>query len=265
VLRALFIHLLTGHLRLGVIAGLMLCLSLPVKAEGLQTHFELAAHEWPPFSSRQTRFFGVVPRITSELMHAQGIEVKYRFMHWSDTLDGIVTEEFDGALVWVMEDLRHEAFLVSEPILRYRSALYFRKDFPRPTSINDLLGFRMGVNPRYVYDKKSYSLLKSGRIEPIQGEDDLTNFRHLVDGRIDYYLSPLLTSKLIIENNFTSAEQANLSYTSSIFKFPSTHLIVNRHREGSFEFMRNFNSGLQRLRTNGTVDRYLEDFRFSKY
>lgn len=237
----------------------------PSRAPDTAKHFVLASHEWAPFASRQTRFFGIIPRITSELLHSQGIEVKYRFMHWSDTLDGIISEEFDGALVWVMDDLRHESFLISDPIMKYRSALYYRRDFPKPTTSNDLLGFRMGINSHYVYDRNSYHLLKKGLVKPIQASNDVEHFQNLIDGKIDFYLSPLVTSKPLLESNFPPAQYKTLAYSSSVFKFPATHLIINRHREGSLEFMQNFNAGLQRLQRNGTIDRYIEDLRFSKY
>ncbi len=210
-------------------------------------------------------YFGMVPRIISEALHSQGYDVKYRFMHWSDALDGIITEEFDGAIIWVMEDLNHPAFLISDPIVHYRSALYYRKSLPRPTSSDDLLGFRMGLNSHYVYDQDSYELLKDNLILPIEGHSDLTNFQYLIEGRIDYFLTPLLTSKPLLRNNFPKEQQQQLDYSTSIFKFPPTHLIVNRYRDGSDEIMNQFNASLKRMENNGTIDRYIRDFRFSKY
>lgn len=231
----------------------------------LKKQFIIAAHEWPPFASRESRYLGVLPRIVSQVLEAEGIRVEYRFMSWPDTLDGLLTEEYDAALIWVMSDLNREPFLLSDPILEYRSALYYRKDRPRPDDSNDLRGLRIGLNPYYVYDGDSYQLMKNRNLIPIRGKDDDNHFRHLMDGTIDVYLTPLLTSAPWVRNNLTLMEQDKLAYTTEIFKFPPTQLVLNRKREGSDDLIRQFNNGLKRLKSDGTLDRYLDDLRFGKY
>jgi len=227
--------------------------------------FMVAAYEWPPFSSRDAKYFGIAPRIVSEILQSQGIEVKYRFMPWTEALDGIITEEFDGVIVWVTEDIHHESFLISDPILEHRTALYYRKNLPDPKTADDLMGYRMGVNTHYVYDLASYRLLKDKFITPVDGDSDLVQFHNLLEGKIDFYLTPLLTSTPLLISNFTPEEQKSLTYSTNLFKFPSPHLIVNRHREGSAEFMAEFNKRLDHMKNNGVVDRYINDFRFSQY
>ena len=227
--------------------------------------FIIAAHEWAPFASRSSKYFGLSPRITSEILHTTGIDVKYRFMHWSDALDGVLTEEFDGAIVWVMQDLKHEAFAISDPIVHLRSALYHRANFPAPKSPSDVLGYRMGINTHYVYDAPSYHMLTSGKLTAVDGQTDLQNFQMLLNGDVDFFLTPTLTSGPLLRNNFSREQQQQLSYTSSVLKFPSIYLVVNRHREGSKDFIEQFNASLKRMKNNGTIDRYIDDFSFSKY
>lgn len=227
--------------------------------------FVIAAHEWPPFASRETRYFGVLPRIVTQVLETQGIHIEFRFMPWPDALDGLITEEFDGALIWVSEDLKRDSFLMSDSILSYRSGLYYRKNFPKPQSADDLLGYRIGLNPYYVYDATSYQLMKSRSMTPIKGSNDRQHFDHLLSGEIDFYLSPLVTSVPFLRTHYSPAQQQELAYTTTLLQFPPTHLLVNRQRAGSAEFIEAFNQGLKRLKNDGTLDRYLDDLRFEKY
>lgn len=186
-------------------------------------------------------------------------------MPWPDALDGLVTEEFDAALIWVMEDLNRDPFIVSEPILEYRSALYYRRNLPKPTTSDDLLGFRIGLNPYYVYDEPSYRVMKSRSMTPVKGETDRIHFDMLLKGDIDFYLSPILTSAPLLRNSYSPEQQKQLTYTTELFKFPPSQLLVNRQREGGRQFLLEFNNGLKRLKNDGTLDRYLDDLRFGKY
>lgn len=227
--------------------------------------FIIAAHEWPPFASRETRYFGVLPRIINQIFEAQGITVEFRFMPWPDALDGVVNEEFDAALIWVMEDLNRDPFIISEPILEYRSALYYRKGMPPPKTSDDLLGFRIGLNPYYVYDEPSYHIMKSRSMTPVKGESDKQHFDMLFRGDIDFYLSPILTSAPLLRNSYSREQQQELTYTTEMFKFPPSCLLLNRQRQGSEQLLLDFNNGLKRLQNDGTLDRYLDDLRVGKY
>lgn len=235
---------------------------LPTRAN---KRFVVAAHEWPPFASRETRYFGVLPRILSHALELQGINVEYRFMPWQDALDGIITEEFDAALIWVMEDLNQDAFIASQPLLEYRSALYYRRSMPKPQHLDDLLGYRIGLNPYYIYDRPSYQIMKSRDMTPIKGENDRAHFDMLLKGDIDFYLSPILTSAPFLRNTYPLEQQQQLRYTTELFKFPPTQLLVNRQRQNSPEFIHELNNGLKRLKNDGTLDRYLDDLRIGKY
>jgi polar amino acid transport system substrate-binding protein len=257
ILRSLFLLLFTS-----VCTSLQADIPKPTRAN---KRFVVAAHEWPPFASRETRYFGVLPRIVSQVFEIQGVAVEFRFMPWPDTLDGLITEEFDAALIWVMEDLNQEPFIISQPILEYRSALYYRKELPKPRHPDDLLGFRIGLNPYYVYDETSYRIMKSRSMTPVIGETDRIHFDMLFNGDIDYYLTPILTSAPLLRNSYTAAQQGDLAYTTEIFKFPPSHLLVNRQREGSDQFMQDFNNGLKRLKNDGTLERFLNDLRLGKY
>jgi polar amino acid transport system substrate-binding protein len=227
--------------------------------------FVIAAHEWPPFASREARYFGVLPRIVNQVFETQGITVEFRFMPWPDALDGVVSEEFDAALIWVMEDLNRDPFIISAPILEYRSALYYRHTMTPPKKPDDLLGFRIGLNPYYVYDEPSYRIMKSRSMTPVKGDSDRTHFDMLLRGDIDFYLTPVLTSVPLLRNNYSREQQQQLAYTTELFKFPPSHLLLNRQRQGSEQLVLEFNNGLKRLQNDGTLDRYLNDLRFGKY
>jgi polar amino acid transport system substrate-binding protein len=235
-----------------------------IRAEETKT-FMVAAHEWAPFTSRDSRYFGIAPRLVSEILQNQGIEVKYRFIPWAGALDGVITSEFDGAIVWVTEDLQRDSFLVSDPILEYPTALYYLKSSAEPKSLDDLLGHRLGVNTHYIYDLASYRLLGKRAIEPVEGKTESELLHMLLEGKIDYYASPLLTEKPLQRQSLGKDEQNALTYSINLFKFPSPHLVVSRHREGSAEFMNKFNQHLKRLKNERTIERYVNDFRFIDY
>lgn len=234
----------------------------PIRAN---KRFVIAAHEWSPFASREVRYFGVLPRIVTQILEAQGVTIEYRFMPWPDALDGLITEEYDAALIWVMADLNRDPFIISEPILEYRSALYSRTSLPKPKTPDDLMGFRIGLNPYYVYDEPSYRIMKSRAMTPIKGDTDRIHFDMLLKGDIDFYLSPILTSAPLLRSTYSLEQQQQLAYTTDIFKFPPSHLLLNRQRKDSREFLLEFNNGLKRLKNDGTLDRYLDDLRLGKY
>lgn len=225
----------------------------------------IAVHEWRPFASRDAHYFGLLPRIAARVLETQGVTPEFRFMPWPEALDGLVTEEYDAALIWVMEDLDRRYFLFSEPVLELRGALYYQAKRPRPRTPDDLLGFSIGINPAYVYDAPSFQLMKSRAMIPVKGGNDRENFDLLLKGDIDFYLSPLLSSTPLLRNSYSGEQRQRLAYTTEIFKFPPVHLLVNQQRPGSKELLEKFNNSLKRLQNDGTLDRYLDDMRFDKY
>ena len=225
----------------------------------------IAAHAWAPFASPESKYFGIAPRIVSQVLQAQGISVEYRFVDWQQALNGILTGQYDAALVWMAGDIKNPGFLASEPVLECRTALYFRKGAAAPASVNDLLGKRMGYNPHYIYDAESYRLLSNKQVQPIKAETDYQLFRDLLDGNSDFVLTPQLTAGDMLHNNFQAKEEDSLDYRSNFFTFPPIELVVNGKRSGSEKLVREFNANLRRLKNDGSIDRFFDDFRFSKY
>lgn len=227
--------------------------------------FVIGTHEWPPYASPDSKYMGLGPRIITDILQAEGISGSYRFMPWPEALDGILTENIDGALVWLPKDVNTDNLMASDPLLPTRAVLCQRKDMPVITSIDALMGYRMGMNPRYVYDESSYRMLKDKFMIPIRQETDIGNFRLLLDNKIDFFLTPQLTSATLLRNQFSLDEQNALTCTGNLFTFPSLHLVVNKHREGSAGFIKQFNLRLNRLKSSGILDRYAADFRYDRY
>lgn len=227
--------------------------------------FVIGAHDWPPYASPDSKYMGLAPRIVTEVLQGQGIDGSYRFVPWSEALDGILTENLDGALVWLPEDIKTDNFLVSDPLLPDRAVLCQRKNMPAVTGMDELMGYRMGMNPHYVYDESSYRMLKDKFMIPIKQETDMGNFRLLLDNKIDFFLTPQLTSTPLLRNQFSPDEQNALTCTGNLFTFPPLRLVVNKHRNGSAELIRQFNLRLGRLSSSGILDRYAADFRYDRY
>lgn len=239
-------------------------MSITAHADSQKT-FVVGVHDWPPYASPDSKYLGLLPRMTTEILQQQGIHISYRFIPWQDALDGVMTETVDGALVWLPEDIKREPYLVSDPILQPKAMLCQRKQMPAITSKIRLKGYRMGMNPHYVYDAGSYKMLRDKFMVPVKQESDMGNFRLLLNGNIDFFLTPDLSGKPLLLNQFSPDEQNALTCPVRFFTFPPAHLIINKHRKGSAEFIKQFNAGLKRLQSNGMMDRYLNDFRHDRY
>ena len=227
--------------------------------------FVIAVHEWKPFASPQSKYMGLAPRITSEVLLRLDYKLQYRFVHWTEALDGLTDGKYDAALVWVMDDLEQNDYLMSDPLYTTETALYYNRDIPEPQSSSDLKDLRMGVNPGYVYGQESFYLFMNKIVKPVKNSSDLENFRMLVNGDIDVYLTPLITGRELVNNQFSRAERNRLGYTTRLFRFPDARLLVSKDELSSESFLRLFNAGLQRLKTNGLIENYLDDYRYSKY
>ena len=178
--------------------ALLLCLTCHTQLAHSQNQlFSIVSHQWTPYASQELRYFGIVPRIVTNALNRQSINTRYHFMTGERALDNILNEKFDGAIDWLSQDMKYDALLISDPIIQIKSALFYLPNTPTPHSEKDLISSTMGFNPHYVYNFPTYHLFQKQYIATVSSESDLINFIRLINLEIDYFLSPLLSSRIL--------------------------------------------------------------------
>lgn len=210
----------------------------------------IAVHSWPPYSGRNLQYFGTAPHVVSEVLADQPIQVRFVFAGWAEALDQLANREVDGAIVWVSPDMKLDPFVGSDPLLKHRAVLYYRKDSPHPGELRNLPPLRMVWQPSYVYDYYTYNRLADKTLTPVPVSNETDGFTQLLNGQADVFLLPYLASRPAVKT-LSPSQQEKLAYQIQEVPFPSTHLLLNRQQPDAEPFLRAFNNGLKRLQQDG--------------
>lgn len=214
--------------------------------------------EWPPFTSREMKSYGIGSEIVIEAMKAANLECEFQFKPWARALEMVKYGDAWGTFPWIYKQERQKNYLYSDVILEGRSKIFYKKNNPNMNveipyyeTIYDLRQFKFGGVYAYTYEKdfeklennfnyELYSTLELAFNALDKGNIDIINEDEAVGW---YVISKLYPGR---ENEFATLEK-NLITTNM-------YMLVNNTEERSLEIMNEFNKGLKIIKENGTYD-----------
>jgi ABC-type amino acid transport substrate-binding protein len=218
---------------------------------------EIAVHPWAPWAGAELTSLGIAPRLTSEILTQEGTQLHYNFMHWSKALEKLSDKKVDAAIIWVSNDMALDQFLVSEPLVQPRAALYYRNDKPFKAELHQLKNIRMAWQKDYVYNNKTYKQLTNHVITGIPVKDEAGGLNAVLTQKADVFLAPFDSSKHAWKK-LPDTDIKRLGYKLQEEYFPALCLVINADQSDSKAFMQKFNKDMKRLHQDGRYARITE-------
>ena len=227
---------------------LLLCVS--AQAEEIR----LVTGELPPYATQARADEGIALDIVRKAFANVGHTVRYQFKPWTRSLEEARAGQWDGTAYWGKNPARDVGFLISDNVLTeqwvflYRQRAYRSKAFDWST-LSDLKGQRIAAVQSYTYTEEFWALQKSGVLQVEIAQDDLSNVRRLVAGRVDVAIIERNVACYLMGAHFKPADVADLrSHPQLLTTQFTTHLMLSEKLPKSAQRMEAFNRGLAQLK-----------------
>ena len=229
----------------------LLCLtgSIVNAAETLR----LSTGELPPYATRERADDGIALNIVRKAFANAGYAVQYTFKPWTRSLEEARAGLFDGTAYWGKSPERDVGFLISDNVMTEQWIFMYR-DRPGAQAFDwenlaDLKGQRIAVVQSYTYTPEFWALQKSGVLTVEVAQDDLSNLRRMVAGRVDVTVIERNVACYLMKEHFTPDEVAPLrAHPKMLTNQFTTHLMLSKKIPESAERMAAFNLGLAQLK-----------------
>jgi polar amino acid transport system substrate-binding protein len=224
----------------------------------------LSNGDWLPYLSESLPGYGVISRMVSDAYASQGIKVRYVFRPWPRALAEARQLRVDGSVVWSPgkpDSDRTRDFLYTDVIFHGRSTFFHLKAVPFAwNDWPDLARWRIGGSAGY-----EYRFEKTPDVRIDRGPTDEHCLRKLLAKRIDACAMVEEVGKYVMRVRMTPAEAAQISINSKPYGSTAYHLILPKGLPNSERMRIAFNKGLQKLKDDGSYQRYMRDLEFGNY
>lgn len=216
----------------------------------------IATTEYAPYTSAEMEHEGYMNHIIEEAFLETGVSVEFISMSWEDALEGALEGEYDAVSYGNYVRERENEFWHSAPITSENLVFYANVESgPRMWStLADMKKYKMGVTEKYLYNNELAAYIKEGN-NIVEAETDLDNFNALIDGDLDVFPIDELTGWYLLQRDFNEAERDAITAIEPLLSTVTTHLLVPKDRDNRL-VLELFNEGLQRVKANGTMDKF---------
>ncbi len=161
-----------------------MAIALPTIASSKDRVIQVSTGEWPPFLSKNMKYYGVAARIISESFALEGIRIEYSWLPWQRSYNNVINGTSDASAIWAITDERSKELLFSDPIIKNTNVLFFNKNRPLNwASIKDLSGLIIGATNGYFYGEEFQQAETSGLITVERTSIESSNFKKLAANR----------------------------------------------------------------------------------
>ncbi len=220
----------------------------------------IATTEYAPFTSSQAQYGGFVNRVILKAFELEGYQVELRYVPWKRALADGEKAKVDAVSFSFTNADRENIFFFSDTISDHRELLFHQKKTKVPDwkNLDDLKGLKFGLTRGYSYTPELWAAVKGGRIKADETASDEQNLKKLASGRIDIFPLDEVTGWLLIKNKIPVAQEM-LTTHAKPFRATTGHLIISRSHPKGDMLLEAFNSGIKKLRVDGTYRKYLDE------
>lgn len=231
-----------------------------------QPVLKVATGEWTPYVSAGYSHFGALARVITEIYAEAGIFVEYAYFPWPRGYQMVQDGLWHATMPYYCSPERKADFYCSDPIVNGQQVFFYRIDKPLVwDKFDDLKGLNIGATLGYYYGEsfELYEKKKWINVQRIARDDN--NFKVLMRGRIHAFPQDLAVGYSMIRQIFTPEEQKLLTHHPKAIHTSPLHLIFPKNNPESKERLAIFNKGLQRMRVDGRLQRYMDDMQNGAY
>ena len=243
-----------------------MAIALPTIASSKDRVIQVSTGEWPPFLSKNMKYYGVAARIISESFALEGIRIEYSWLPWQRSYNNVINGTSDASAIWAITDERSKELLFSDPIIKNTNVLFFNKNRPLNwASIKDLSGLIIGATNGYFYGEEFQQAETSGLITVERTSIESSNFKKLAANRIDVVIAERDTGYEIMKQVLTAEQIESLDFSQKEVASFTNHLVISKKIENGEALLSTFNKGLKKLTESGKVEQYLMESRSGLY
>ncbi|MDE1462493.1 substrate-binding periplasmic protein [Spartinivicinus poritis] len=226
----------------------------------------IASGEWPPFLSQHYNEYGAGSHIVTEAFALEGIKVAYIFYPWKRSMETARDGNVDATLLWSKNEERAKHFLFSDPVLTLRHVFFHRKDLQFDwRDIDDLKQYKIGVTRGYFYGEQIQEAIENSLIDTEVGNTDIINFKKLIANRIQLFIVEPEVGYELLAKNFSESDRKLLTNHHRAIQERQWHLLISNKVSQAEEWLERFNKGLAKLKSQGTIDKIMEDVIMGQY
>jgi polar amino acid transport system substrate-binding protein len=219
----------------------------------------LANGEWPPLLGETLPSYGYGSQIVSRAFALKQVRVTYHFYPWKRSLEEARTGRVAGTLLWSSNADRQKDFLISQPVYRSKTMLFFNRNRPiHWQQLSDLKGKYVGVTNGYSYGETWNTLISNRTLFADQANTDVQNFAKLLANRIDAFPCEEIIGMHIIRSQLGAEALQQINISPKPVHDEPMHLLISRRHPNAEQLMRHFNAGLAQMKRNGELDAILK-------
>lgn len=227
---------------------------------------QVAIGEWPPFVSEDLQHYGLAARIVTEAFAKEDIDVEYRFYPWKRAYFEVLQGDQDATAIWSRTSEREEEVLYSEPVLTTDKVFFHLDDTSFDwEDIDDLEGYTIGATNGYAYGEAFAEAEEQGRIDVEYANSDKQNIEKLIRGRIDLFVVEEPVGHSILNTDFEPEAVEDVVQHPRALQETKYHLLFSQAIDDGEKLLESFNRGLESLREDGRIDRYVEASQGGEY
>lgn len=233
-----------------------------------QKTIRLSNGEWPPYTSKNLKHYGVFSHIVTEAFAIEGIKVIYDFYPWSRSYILAKHGDFEGSLTWAPTEERIKDFYFTDPVTYNKKVFFHLKTFPFEwESIDDLKKLYIGATAKYTYGDDFDTAAKNNSINVQYVPRDIQNIHKLISGRIDIFPMEIEVGYSLIHTEFPPETAALITnHPKPVMQTPIC-VVISRKIDANYaqELIKLFNRGLKKLKNSGKYEQYIMNSRKGKY
>jgi ABC-type amino acid transport/signal transduction systems, periplasmic component/domain len=221
-----------------------------------QQSISVTVGEWPPYVSQNLADYGIAPRITAAAFKAVGVEASFVFLPWMRAFEKAKDGEYDATLLWVRTAEREKDFVFSDIVITGKAVFFHLKSKPFAwKTMSDLVGLNIGGLTSGSYPWFDTAIHAGIKLKMDRADDEVTNFKKLLGGRIDILSLDQLTGTSVLEKNFSPAEVASISFDPTPIESWDYCLMFSKKSAKTGRMVDLFNQGLRKIKQSGDYAR----------
>lgn len=250
-----------------LVLTIIIALFMPFQALSNDKTVTITSSEWAPWTGENLPHNGFVNHVIEEAFGRMGYRVEFKYVPWprayQDAIEGLV----NATSFWYKSDRRMRDCLYSDPINTERVVFFHLKGTPMPQweKLEDLAHLKIAVNTGVTYTDEFWDLGRRGILEFHRSNLHKDNFAKLIRKRVDVFPTSKLMGEQILRSHFSKDERSIITYAEKPLTVSNGFLLFGRIREDAELMVKTFNSGLSRLREDGTYQLMYQDLQLGRY
>ncbi|KJR98525.1 MAG: hypothetical protein VR65_20195 [Desulfobulbaceae bacterium BRH_c16a] len=213
--------------------------------------------DWEPYIGQKLPDKGFIAAIVNEAFAASGYSVELSFMPWVRAKNMAKEGKTDGCMPEYYLEEDKTDFLISEPIPGGPLGFFKRKADTIPyTGLEDLTPLKIGTVRGYIntdeFDKADY-------LKKEEANDDITNLRKLVGGRLDLIVIDKFVGLFLMQQEMPD-KAGEIEFISPALEEKTLHVLISKNAPEAEAKMKAFNDGLKVLEDSGRLDALMSGF-----